>query len=65
MIMESINPCNCGGLPYMSPYIDRQYDELYIVRCMLCGSCGSLEWTDDEALEEWNKRNTKYETVSC
>ena len=47
----------------MSPYYNehRGYDEgMYLVRCMLCGNVGMLEYTEDDALAEWNKRNTIY-----
>lgn len=47
----------------MSPYYNearKEYEDMYIVRCMHCGNVGMLEYTEDEALEEWNRRNTKY-----
>ena len=56
--MTTINPCKCGGLPYIAPYDDNFTDGgLYIVRCMMCPNVGTLEYTDDEAIEEWNKKN--------
>jgi len=54
-----INPCDCGGLPYISPYqIDD--NELYLVRCMLCGNVGKIEYTQTEAVEKWNEMNYSY-----
>ncbi len=58
--MKVMNPCDCGGLPYIAPYPDRLYDELYIVRCMLCGDVGMLEYTEDDALSEWNTKMKKH-----
>ncbi len=62
--MIIIHPCNCGGIPYLSPYAydSRQAwtDEMYIVRCYRCGNVGMLEYTEDDAINEWNLKNTKY-----
>jgi len=54
-----IHPCDCGGLPYVG-LINRGYDTYYAVYCMLCGEVSSVEWTDDEAIENWNSVNTLY-----
>ena len=60
--MDTMNPCDCGGLPYMTPYVDDRshFNDMYIVRCMVCGNVGSLEYTEDDALHEWNTKNRKY-----
>ena len=57
--MEIMNPCaKCGGIPFVAPYKDTLSDSgLYIVRCMRCGNVGTLEYTEKEALEKWNKKN--------
>lgn len=49
-----MEPCNCGGLPYVGQLI-RQWETLFGVYCMLCGNCVSIDWTEDEAIENWNK----------
>lgn len=48
-------PCHCGGLPYIGqiPYRD---DLNYAVYCMVCGENGGVEWSDNEAISEWNKK---------
>ena len=62
-----LNPCNldnCGGIPYMAPYYNRtlfQDEELWTVRCQLCGNVVSIEWTEDEAVKKWNEENVGYE----
>ena len=60
--MNVMNPCDCGGLPYVSPYVDQRsyYNDMYVVRCMLCGDVGMLEYTEDDALSEWNTKMKKY-----
>lgn len=58
-----MNPCNCGGLPYIAPYYNearREYEDMYIVRCMQCGDVGMLEYTEDDALDDWNNRMKNY-----
>ena len=59
--MITINPCNCGGIPYMAPYYTPndiyEEDQWWTVRCIRCGTCGSLELTEDEALSSWNEKN--------
>jgi hypothetical protein len=51
--------CNCegNGLPYVGQLI-RQDDIFYGVYCMLCGNCESIDWTEEEAVMNWNKEQT-------
>ena len=59
--MIVINPCKCNGLPYVAPFYAPadiyQEDKMYIVRCMLCGNVGALEYTDNNAILKWNIQN--------
>ena len=61
--MKIINPCTCGGLPFISPYEEKKdtpwSNDMYIVRCQLCGNVGGLEYSEDEAVDVWNIRNEK------
>ena len=59
--MMNINPCSCGGLPFVSPYF-APYDtyeenEMFLVRCMVCGNVGGIEYTEDDAIIKWNEKN--------
>ncbi len=59
-----MNPCNCGGLPYLAHYYAPTdtycEDRMFIIRCQLCGNVGDLEFKEDSALANWNKRNTNH-----
>ena len=58
-----MNPCDCGGLPFChSVIVDGLYGEdvFYTVRCMKCGNVAVYQWTEDEALANWNENNTVY-----
>ena len=48
-------PCECGGLPYIGQLI-RSDDIFYVVYCMQCGGSESVDWNEDEALENWNAK---------
>ena len=62
--MLEINPCNCGGIPYVAPYYAsddvHQEDCLFIVRCLQCINVGMLECTQENAVDVWNEANKSY-----
>jgi len=57
-INTTINPCKCGGLPFIAQYYDTTYDEtLYYVKCMECSNNNTFEISENIAIASWNKRN--------
>lgn len=56
----AISPCTCSGqgIPYVEPYEHHTHDyELYLIRCYNCQTIGPIEFTENLAVEKWNKIN--------
>jgi len=57
-MLNTIEPCNCGGIPYPHKHISDDDYTLHTIRCMLCGKIESLEFTEAQALTIWNNNNS-------
>ena len=56
--MIIINPCNCGGIPFIAQHYDLVYDEmLYFVICYKCKKNSNFECSEDSAILQWNNEN--------
>jgi len=61
--MQYLNPCKCGGLPYVTIYYRdddiHKEDPWPIVRCHKCSNV-SLEFKENEAISNWNNNNNSF-----
>ncbi len=57
--MIILNPCDCGGLPFITEKEDK-YGLLYLIRCQQCPNISSLEYNESESITNWNENNNSF-----
>lgn len=54
--MKTIEPCDCGGLPYIAKMNDDYSDtDLSFVKCQKCGTASHFFHDEDDAVDDWNR----------
>lgn len=63
--MEKLKPCPfCGFKARIKKFEKAIFDKssCFYVKCYGCGACGSVEFSEDGAIDMWNRRAENEQT---